>query len=93
MGGETICVDMGSGAAELHMPTTVKTISEALSSLTHAELKKAFDPEDMKKQQVYPSIWNLEEILETFLLRNFDELQEFYVKSAKNNEAIFLFMV
>lgn len=83
--------DLGYGPGQYLTPEQVKETDEELSKITAEEIAKRFDSQKMTELDVYPSVWEDEDIFD-YLLEYFKDVQNFYSTAAKNNEAVITFV-
>jgi hypothetical protein len=93
LGGSELGEDLGYGPPRYLEPAQVKEISEALGSVSTAQLEDAFDPVAMSKADVYPDIWERDgtEALE-YLLHFFPTLVSFYKDTARSGRGAILYL-
>lgn len=89
VGGEEFGPEVGYGPARFLTPMQVRDVSKALSALSPQELATRFDPKDMEKKEIYPTIWvrDEEEAL-AYLLEYYDPLVVFYRDAASRGDAV-----
>ena len=88
-GGEEFGPEVGYGPARFLTPSQVKAVSSALSALPALELAKRFNPTDMDKKDIYPTIWvrDGDDGL-NYLLENYEPLVVFYREAASRGDAV-----
>ena len=77
-------VDVGYGPARLFNSKHVKEIDLALSKITTKHLQENYDPSNMEKLDIYPSIWQDEDGFE-YISEYFETLKKFISNCSKNN--------
>ncbi len=90
LGGQEIGGDVGFGAARFVYPEQVKQIAEALTTLDEKTLRSRFDPDAMKRLDIYPEvIWvrDQSEALD-YLIENYQTVFSFYLEAAKNGAGV-----
>ena len=92
-GGRIIGEDLGYGPPRGFSPAEVKSIAAALADVSVDQLRSRYDQKKMQRLQIYPDIWRREpdEGLE-FVMGYFDELREFIIGGAKEDEALIVFL-
>lgn len=87
--------DFGLGAAAIFSPEEVIMLNDALASLTKENLEQHYNPEIMDEQNIFPVQWMEEgrDLMETYVLPNFLQLQSFYSSAVKNNQAVLIWYV
>ena len=84
--------DLGYGPAYYFTPDQVKESNERISRISEEELRNNYDPKAMMVAEVYPEVWEDEEVGFDYLLSFFKKVQDFYAKASSNNEAIITFL-
>lgn len=84
--------DMGYGPAHYLTSVQVKELNEQISGLTEEDLRKRFNPAEMKKQGVYPDIWDEGDDAFEYIYEGFISLQHTFITAAANNEAIITYV-
>lgn len=87
-GGEEIGEDLGYGPSRLLSPERVKHVASALAVLAPDELGSRLDGAAMSQDDVYPSIWDEEDIFAGYLAPAFERLRDFYAAAAEADEAV-----
>jgi hypothetical protein len=84
--------DVGYGPAMGTPASTVNAIAEALSAITDDEFRSKFDIAALGAADIYPQIWNEGQEALEYLVANFRELRDFYMKAAGNGNAVITFI-
>jgi hypothetical protein len=96
MGGEPVFgVDPGYGPPGLLTPDEVRACARELAAIDERALRKAYDPEEMAADEIYPSIWDRAEEREsnlTWLLEVFREVRTFYQDAAQRGDGVLYFL-
>jgi hypothetical protein len=87
-GGEELGEDLGYGPGRLLLSDRVKHVASALALLSTDELGTRLDPVAMARDEVYPGIWDEEDIFDTYLAPAFTRLRDFYTAAADADEAV-----
>ena len=87
-GGEEIGEDLGYGPSRLLSPDRVKHVASALALLGADKLGTRLDRAAMSRDEVYPMIWDEEDIFESYLAPAFAQLRDFYAAAAAADEAV-----
>jgi hypothetical protein len=88
LGGAEIGEDWGYGPPRLLRPDDVRRVADALGELTEDDLRARFDPEAMKAADLYPSIWDEEDVFAEYLAPQYALMQEFYARAASRGDAV-----
>lgn len=80
--------NFGYGPAHFLMGEEVKELNQRLTKISIEELKLNFNPAEMSRLGIYPSIWEEGESAFEYLSTYFEVLKNFYVEASKNNQAI-----
>jgi hypothetical protein len=94
-GSEIGDVDVGYGPARAFSSSDVRAIAEALRPITRADLERRFDPAEMGKLDVYPSIWDRpreEDDTLGYLLEYYDALKNFVEGAAEQGEGLLVYI-
>lgn len=84
--------DLGYGPAHYNTPEQVAELSALLDKLDAAELRTRYNPADMEEKDIYPSVWEDDEDIVTYLLNNFESVRALYAEAAQNGEAVIVFV-
>lgn len=87
-GGEELGEDLGYGPSRLLLPNRVKHVASGLASLEADQLRTRLDRGAMSRDEVYPMIWDEEDIFENYLAPAFAQLRDFYAAAAAAGEAV-----
>jgi len=90
LGGEPIGEDNGYGPARLLRPDQVSAVAEALRPLTPEALGHRMDPAAMAAAELYPGIWDEENVYEEYLGPSYEGLRQFYLDAAERGAAVVL---
>jgi hypothetical protein len=82
MGGEEFGEDWGYGRPRLLDPAGVASVAAALDSISADDLRARYDPNALSDAEVYPDIWDEEDVFDTYLLPNFENLKALYSHAA-----------
>ena len=90
LGGTEIGPDMGYGPARYLDSQQVKQVAEALGQISVEELSTRFDPEALAREDIYA--FSAEYAVDELEMAQdyYTELQQFYAKSAAQNDAVLL---
>jgi hypothetical protein len=93
-GAEVGDVDVGYGPARGFRSDEVRVLWQALEPRTAATLRSAYDPERMRKLEIYPDGWRsaTEDNLDDYFLFYFDELRQFIEGAVKEREALLVWL-
>jgi hypothetical protein len=85
---------VGYGPARILLPPQVAAFSQALATLSLAEISERFNPIEMTELDIYPSIWDREdEELEEWMLESLAELKNFLQRAVAQQQAVILAIV
>jgi|SRR5579883_1559418 len=91
LGGAPIGPDRGYGPARYLTPDEVQAVDAALQKMSHAELRRRFQPSALANNDIYPMVWDEpEEDLFDELRHYFDRLVACYGEAARNGNAMLL---
>ncbi len=93
LGGEPVGDDDGYGPARLLRPEQVAAVAEALRPLTPEVLGHRVDltaMEAIEAADLYPGIWDEEDVYEEYLGPNYEVLRDFYLAAAADDAAVLL---
>jgi hypothetical protein len=83
--------EMGYGPANYNDPAQVKEIAAVVAGITGSSLKAVFDSFTMTELEIYPGRWDdpgAFEYIETY----YEQLRNFYLTAAKNQQAVITFV-
>jgi len=80
----------GVGAPRLLDPRQVADVATALSGLDADSLRGRFNREAMQQLNIYPQIWDEDDIFDEYLLPSVSTLGFFYATAARQNNAVLL---
>jgi hypothetical protein len=87
-GGEPVGEDLGYGPPRLLPAERVSELSERLTELGTDALRVRMDPGAMEDAGVYPSIWDEDDVFDTYLMPAFESLRTFYAAAALARESV-----
>ena len=87
-GGEEVGEEIGYGPARLLAPDRVRAVAAALATLDEPTLRARADLGAMARADVYPGIWDEDDVVDTYLLPYLDELRSFYADAAAAGETV-----
>lgn len=90
LGGQEVGEDDGYGPPRLMDPATVASVATALSGLTDDEVRARFDMRTMQAMDVYPQIWDEDNVLDEYLMPSVQALREFYARASHRGAAVLL---
>jgi len=77
-------VEVGYGPARVFQADETRTILEALSALSDAELRSRFDAQDMMAKKIYPDVWSRsDEDVDGYLMENVSSLRGFLAEAVR----------
>ncbi len=88
MGGAEIGEDWGYGPPRLLRPGDVRRVADALVELDDDDLRRRFDAGAMTRAEVYPLIWDEEDVFVEYLAPSFAMLRDFYALAASRGDAV-----
>ena len=87
-GGEPVGGDVGYGPGRLLPATQVAAVAAALGQIDTEDLRSRLDGDAMEEEGIYPSIWDDEDVFDSYLGPNFEELRAFYINAAAAGQAV-----
>jgi hypothetical protein len=87
-GGEEIGEDLGYGPGRLLKASGVDAVANALRELDPDTLGSRMDRAAMARADVYPSIWDEQDIFDEYLAPAYERLRAFYLAAAEDGTAI-----
>lgn len=90
LGGEPVGEDLGTGPLRVVAAADVVTTSLALAALDEQELRGRYDPARMRELQIYPDVWDEEDVLDEYVLPAFRDLAGLYARAAAEQQAVVL---
>lgn len=80
-----------------HAPQQVAAIAALLESITPEEIQRAYNPEELNREKVYPWCWNREPgdknaFNEEALLENFHRLKKLFLSAHQNGDFVLIFV-
>ena len=84
--------DVGYGPARSLSPSEVKGVALALEEIDEKSFRSKFDPKELKKNDIYPQIWDEGEELLDYIADNYNEVRETFKDASINNQAMILFL-
>lgn len=91
-GQEVGDIDTGYGPARALGADEVLDIANALEGIDAAVLAQRFDPEEMEKLEIYPSIWQDEPDALEFCTGSFTAMKDFIDRTAERGDGILICM-
>jgi hypothetical protein len=88
MGGTEIGEDWGYGPPRLLRPGDVRRVADALGEVDGDDLHGRFDPTAMTAADVYPFIWDEDDVFAEYLAPSFEMLRDFYARAASRGDAV-----
>lgn len=85
-------VDVGYGPARVLRSSEVKVFADVVARLTPEDLKARYNPEEMQKLEIYPTIWGKDPAAFDYLLGFFEILQAFLQKVAAKKMGLLIHM-
>lgn len=83
-----IWVDLGFGPARLLPVTDVAAVAHALNQLDAEALRARMNPSAMEGANLYPFIWDEDDVFDTYLAPAFEGLRAFYSAAAHAQQAV-----
>ncbi len=90
LGGEPVGGDDGYGPARLLRPEQVAAVAAALTPLERDTLAARVDLAAMDAAELYPAIWDEEDVYDEYLAPNYEVLRDFYLAAADEGAAVLL---
>ena len=90
LSGEPVGYDNGYGPARLLRPEQVAAVAEVLAPLDRDALGGRVDLLAMEAAELYPGIWDAEDVYEEYLGPSYEVLRDFYVRAAADGAAVLL---
>ncbi|UQU66563.1 YfbM family protein [Couchioplanes caeruleus] len=90
LGGDPVGEDTGYGPARLLTADRVAAVAAGLRDLDAAALRTRYDAAALEEAEIYPGIWDADDVFETYLGPNADQLRAFYLAAARENQAVLL---
>ena len=69
-------------------PARVTAIAAAMGRITPSILRKGYDAKKFTRDEIYPDIWDEDDVLDVYVMPYDAELREFYAKAAEADEAV-----
>ena len=91
-GQEVGDIDTGYGPARALGADEVQDIANALEGIDAETLAQRFDPEEMEKQDIYPSIWRDEPDALEFCTASFTAMKHFIDRAAERGYGLVICM-
>jgi hypothetical protein len=88
LGGVPIGGDSGYGPVRLLERDDVRAIAAALGALDASTLRDRYRPERLNEVDIYPGIWDEDDVFDTYLLPHFSQLAAFYATAAAEGSAV-----
>jgi hypothetical protein len=90
LGGEPVGDDNGYGPARLLRPEQVAAVAAALTPLDRDALGGRVDLAAMEAAELYPGIWDEEDVYDEYLGPSYEVLRDFYLAAAREQAAVLL---
>ena len=87
-GGEPFGEDLGFGPARLLSIEGVDRVAKILENVDTDSLRERMDPAAMQRAEIYPGIWDEDDLLDDYLLPALQQLRSFYDAAAEAEEAV-----
>ena len=87
-GGQGIGEDLGFGPARVLATDRVQAVAQALAQLEVTSLRSRMDAKAMEAAEVYPMIWDEDDVFDSYLAPAYHRLRGFYSAAATANEAV-----
>lgn len=87
-GGVAAGEDLGYGPPRLLAASEVGGVAAALGRVDVQQLRSRMDRAAMDAADIYPQIWDEEDVFETYLGPNYEALRDFYADAAAAGDAI-----
>lgn len=87
-GGEEVGGDLGYGPGRLLSAQGVKAVDARLRDVQPETLRARMDPAAMEIADIYPPIWDEEDVFDTYLAPAFEDLCAFYSAAAAAGESV-----
>ena len=84
MGGYPFGEDAGYGPPRLLDPPGTAEVARALAVIDVPSLHDRFDPAELARADVYPQIWDEEEVFDDYLAPSYEDLKGFYAYAAEH---------
>ena len=86
-------IDVGYGPARAYNSTQTQLIWKALKTIDEAQLRKRFDPKQMSKLRIYPTIWSRnpkENDMLGYCSGHFNKLKQFVEKAVEKGQGLII---
>jgi hypothetical protein len=87
-GGEAIGEDLGYGPGRLVSPEHVRSIAVGLREIGVDTLRTRMNAPAMIAAEIYPVIWDEDDVFDTYLVPAFENLRDFYSAAADREQAV-----
>lgn len=87
-GGESIGEDPGYGPGRLLPADRVRVVAHALGQIELNSLRTRMDAQAMESAEIYPMIWDEDDVFDSYLAPAYDRLRTFYTAAAAANQAV-----
>jgi hypothetical protein len=87
-GGEPFGEDLGYGPARLLSTEGVERVAQVLRNVDTESLRVGMDPAAMQRAEIYPEIWDEDDLLDDYLLPALAQLRSFYDAAATAGEDV-----
>lgn len=90
LGGRPVGEDLGYGPPRLLEAAEVQAVAQALAQVDQDTLARDYAPARFVQADIYPQIWDEEDVLVEYLLPNLRKLTDFYARASAREEAVVL---
>ena len=87
-GGEAIGQDLGYGPVRLLPADRVRVVARALGQIEPNSLRTRMNAQAMASADIYPMIWDEDDVFDSYLAPAYDRLRTFYTAAAAANQAV-----
>ena len=88
LGGRDVGEDNGYGPSRLLEPDGVRAVAAALAALDADALAARMDRPAMEAADIYPQIWDEDDVFESYLRPAYEDLRGFYARAAAEGAAV-----
>lgn len=87
-GGEPLGEDLGYGPGRLLPAAQVSLVADALKMLDIDTFRRRMDGRAMTNAEIYPSIWDENDVFDEYLVPAFTDLRRFYEQASTAGQAV-----
>ena len=87
-GGESIGEDLGYGPGRLLPADRVRAVARALGQIELNSLRTRMDARAMESAEIYPMIWDEDDVFDSYLAPAYERLRKFYAAAAAADQAV-----